>query len=219
MKFFSPAPVLVISHGLGADRTNFATLAQHLASHGFAVAALEHPGSNGQQLQNLMRGAAKEAADPSEFINRPMDVSYLLDELGRFNRSSLLLQGRLNLQQVGVLGHSFGGYTALALAGAELNFTQLQQACHPGNNITPGLANISLLLQCLALDLPMKKTYRLQGRRIRAVFAMSPISSSIFGQKGLRQIQVPVMLIAGSHDAIKPRPVRAALSFHLAYYS
>lgn len=199
----SSAPVIVISHGLGADRTDFAALAQHLASHGFAVAALDHPGSNSQQLSSLLRGAAREAVEPNEFVNRPLDVSYLLDELQRLNQSSPSLQGRFNLRQVGVLGHSFGGYTALALAGARLNFAQLQQECN-SDTINPSSANFSLLLQCQALDLPSQTKYRLQDRRIRAVFALNPISSSIFGQKGLRQIQVPVMLVAGSDDTVTP---------------
>jgi len=42
----SQAPLVVLSHGLGADQGSLAYLAQHLASYGFAVAALEHPGSN-----------------------------------------------------------------------------------------------------------------------------------------------------------------------------
>ena len=38
-------PLVVISHGLGSDRTSFAYFAEFLASYGFAVAVPEHPGS------------------------------------------------------------------------------------------------------------------------------------------------------------------------------
>ncbi|GAB1541467.1 alpha/beta hydrolase [Scytonema sp. NUACC21] len=208
----SPAPVLVISHGFGSDRKDFAYLAQHLVSHGFAVAAVEHPGSNNQQLQSLLKGAVKEAVEAKEFINRPQDISYLLDELQRLNQSSPSIQGRLNLQQVGVLGHSFGGYTALALAGAKLNFEQLKQECRV-DNFNLNAANVSLLLQCLALNLPDKAHYPLQDKRIRAVFAMNPVISGIFGQKGLSQVRVPVMLVAGSHDAVTPALVEQICPF------
>ncbi|KAB8332509.1 alpha/beta hydrolase [Scytonema tolypothrichoides VB-61278] len=208
----TPAPVLVISHGVGSDRTDFADLAQHLASHGFAVASLEHPGSNGQQLQSLFQGTAKEVVETEEFINRPKDVSYLLDELERLSQSHPRMQGRLNLQQVGMLGHSFGGYTALALAGAQLNFEQLEQECRVDNS-NLNAANVSLLLQCLALNLPDKTSYHLQDKRIQAVLAMKPFSSGIFGQKGLRQIQVPVMLIAGSNDVVTPAVVEQICPF------
>ncbi|MCY7393164.1 MAG: alpha/beta hydrolase, partial [Leptolyngbyaceae cyanobacterium CAN_BIN12] len=74
-------PVVVISHGLGSDRTSFAYLAQHLASHGFAVLVPEHPGSNRSQVESLLAGIASEVAEPTEFVNRPLDVTYLLNYL------------------------------------------------------------------------------------------------------------------------------------------
>jgi len=98
--------VIVISHGLGSDRTSFEYLATTLASYGFAV-AVEHPGSNAQQLRSLLAGRANEVTEPNEFINRPLDVKYLLDELERRDKSDPSFQ--LNLQQVGVIGQSLGG--------------------------------------------------------------------------------------------------------------
>ncbi|MEW5857221.1 MAG: alpha/beta hydrolase, partial [Cyanobacteriota bacterium] len=64
------APVIVISHGLGSDRSSYAYLARHLASHGFAVALPEHPGSNSEQLQALISGLTSDAAPPSEAVDR-----------------------------------------------------------------------------------------------------------------------------------------------------
>ena len=63
-------PAIVISHGLGSDRTTFKYLATHLASHGFAVFVPEHPGSNASQIQALLSGLASEITDPTEFIDR-----------------------------------------------------------------------------------------------------------------------------------------------------
>lgn len=93
-----------------------------MASYGFAVAVPKHPGSNSEQLRSLLVGRSDAITSPSEFINRPLDIKYLLDELERLDASNPNLQ--LNLQQVGVIGQSFGGYTALVLAGASLNFKQ-----------------------------------------------------------------------------------------------
>lgn len=186
-------PLIVISHGLGSDRMTFAYLAKHLASYGFAVAVLEHPGSNAQQLQALSKGLASEVTPPTEFIDRPLDVKFLLDELTRsFGKE-------LNVTQVGVLGQSFGGYTTLALAGAEINFEQLQQECASLNNSL----NLSLLLQCSALQLPPSQ-YQLADSRIKGAIAINPIGSSIFGQSQVSKISIPLMLVAGSHDTIAP---------------
>lgn len=192
-----PFPVIVISHGLGSDRTSFVYLAQQLASYGFAVAVPEHPGSNAEQLRSLFSGRANEVAEPNEFINRPLDVKYLLDQLQRLDTSNPSF--RLNLQQVGIVGQSLGGYTALALAGARLNFDRLQTECENRNDIW----NVSLLLQCRATGLPSTK-YNLQDRRVKAVIAINPIVSSIFGQTGLGQIRVPVMIVSSGSDTVAP---------------
>lgn len=193
-------PVLVISHGLGSDRTTFQYLAEHLASHGFAVAVPEHPGSNAKQLQALIAGTASEVASPTEFIDRPLDIKFLLDDLTR-RAGSDARYAQLNLQSVGVLGQSFGGYTVLALAGAPINFAQLQKDCNA--QALDNTLNISLLLQCRAGALPAIR-YNLSDSRVKAIIAINPIASSIFGEAGIRDIRIPTMIIAGNADTIAP---------------
>ncbi len=193
------APVIVFSHGLASDRQHFATLAKHLASHGFVAVTVEHPGSNLQKFKNLLAGSSKEMFDVSEFIvrvasplaNRPQDVSYVLDDLAR------RLPAIVNVQQVGVVGHSFGGYTALALAGATIDFDYLTKECSQGLDAT----NVSLLLQCEALKLP-RQFYNFRDDRIKFALAINPIEGSIFGPKGMAQIKTPVAIAASSEDVV-----------------
>ncbi len=195
----TPRPIIVISHGLGSDRTSFAYLAEHLASYGFVVAVPEHPGSNSQQIQALLAGIADRVTNPRELIDRPLDIKFLLDELTRLSKSDSIFRGRLNLEQVGVVGQSFGGYTALALAGAKINFEQLKADCPALENTL----NVSLLLQCLAVNLPNAQ-YNLSDPRIKAAIAIDPVVSSIFGQASLSQIKIPVMIVSGSSDTVAP---------------
>ncbi len=190
------APVVVISHGMAEDRTTFAYLAQHLASYGFAVAVLEHPGTSSQRFQQFFAGLAGPP-EPRESVDQPLDVKYVLDELQRRSQSDLVLN-RLNLQQVGIIGHSHGGYAALTLAGATINFDLLHRNCDRDNFL-----NMSLLVQCKTVGLP-PANYPLRDERVKAVIAVNPLSSSILGQRGLSQIQVPVMLVAGSQDVVTP---------------
>jgi predicted dienelactone hydrolase len=192
------APVVVISHGLGSDRTSYAYLAKQLASYGFAVAVPEHPGSNAQQLQALIAGTASQVTAPAEFVDRPLDVKYLLDQLAAWNRSDANLQGRFNLEQVGIVGQSFGGYTALALAGAKIDFQQLAADCSRENAL-----NLSLLLQCRALELPQPLP-ELYDSRVKGIVAINPIGSSLLGATDFAQIQIPVMVVSGSSDTIAP---------------
>jgi predicted dienelactone hydrolase len=190
-------PVLVMSHGLGADPSYYAARAQHFASHGYVVAVPEHPGSGTTQAQKFLAGDSKDYFLVSEFIDRPKDISYVLDELGRQNTSAFA--GKLNLSAVGVLGHSFGGYTALALAGATIDFANLAKDCQQQY----AFLNLSLLLQCQALQLP-SQTYDFRDARVKAVIATNPVSSAVFGPKGLANINIPILIFGGGYDPATP---------------
>ncbi|MHC5731485.1 MAG: alpha/beta hydrolase family protein, partial [Nostoc sp.] len=119
--------------------------------------------------RSLLNGHAIEIAEPSEFKDRPLDITYILDQLQKANQSDSRFKKRLNLQQVGVFGQSLGGYTALALAGAKINFEQLKQDCQPA--ALQNTWNMSLLLQCRALELSISKSekdYNLRDERVKA---------------------------------------------------
>lgn len=194
-----PMPIIVVSHGLGNDRTTFIYLAEHLASHGFVVAVPEHPDSSDEQLLALLEGRTNEVIPPDEFINRPLDIQHLLDELERQAYIHPRLQGKLNLQQIGVIGQSFGGYTSLALSGARLNLSTLSSYCPPATDFF----NVSLLLQCQALEISQSEQ-SLADSRIKAAIAVNPVGSALFGQENFSQIDIPLMVVAGSADTVAP---------------
>ncbi|MEO1790933.1 MAG: alpha/beta hydrolase [Cyanobacteria bacterium J06629_19] len=198
-----PAGIVVISHGLAGDRKGFDTVAEHLASHGYAIAALEHPGSNTARLYEVFRGVADEVADPTEFSDRPRDVSYLLDELTRLNAPGGTLAGQLDPERIGIIGHSFGGYTALALSGAQLDYDTLRTNCSSTDFIYSG-ANPSIGLQCTALLAPHQFSADLEDDRIQAVIALNPVTSSLFGPQGFAQIDIPSLIVSGSVDPLAP---------------
>ncbi|MBW4462095.1 MAG: alpha/beta hydrolase [Nodosilinea sp. WJT8-NPBG4] len=191
------APVMVFSHGLTSSPEARHQWASHLASHGIVVVLPQHPGSDRQQVADFQAGLSSDVFEVQEFIDRPLDITFVLNELERLNPTEF--GGRLNLDQVGVGGHSLGGYTALAVAGAELNFNHLQEVCD-SNFI---YLNMSLLLQCQALELP-RETYRFRDPRVNSVLLVNPVNSSVFGPEGLAAVKVPVMVIAGSHDPATP---------------
>jgi predicted dienelactone hydrolase len=101
----------------------------------------------------------------------------------------------------GVIGHSYGGYTALTLAGGNFDITGIRRNCNPNKSL-----NLSVFLQCRANELLQSKVKipTLQDSRIKAVMAMNPLSSVVLGKQGLSKIQVPVMLMGGSQDIITP---------------
>ena len=64
-------------------------------------------------------------------------------------------------------------------------------------------SNLSLVLQCQAEALP-RGLPSLEDDRIKAVMALNPVASAVLGKKQIDNIDVPVMIVAGSHDAIAP---------------
>ncbi|MEM6591997.1 MAG: alpha/beta fold hydrolase [Cyanobacteria bacterium P01_C01_bin.73] len=209
-------PLVVLSHGFGADRRFLAYLAEHLASHGFTVVALEHPGSNVESLvgEPVIAGKAPTDAKPdskasqahspilpaTEFLDRPQDVSFVLDQLERLNRHSLSLRGKLNTESVSFMGHSLGGYTGLALAGAQLDLRQLQQFCQ---NLNPVKISPADWLQCAAVDLP-ETVSDLSDPRIQQVVAMNPLTGQLFGEAGLSDVTVPALILTSTKDGVTP---------------
>jgi predicted dienelactone hydrolase len=189
-------PVIVVSHGLGSDRGSFAYLAEHLASHGYVVVVPAHPGSDAAQMAALLQGKAEEVAAPLEFVDRPLDVKFILDRLSA--------DARLNYadwNNVGVVGQSFGGYTALALAGATLDFDRLQQECTAKKQLET--LNVSVLLQCRAAVLP-PKNYAIVDKRVKAIVTANAVTSVVFGPTGMAQVQVPTLMVAGKADTVAP---------------
>ncbi|MGJ3249728.1 MAG: alpha/beta hydrolase [Elainellaceae cyanobacterium] len=211
---WSRGPLVVISHGFGADRRFLSYLAQHLASQGLTVAALEHPGSNVAWLAGITLGESgsgrlSDILPATEFIDRPNDVSFLLDELDRLNRYSSILEGRLNTDKVTVIGHSLGGYTALALAGATLDIASLQQFCNERSLVELSPAD---WLQCTATDLsPNQPSFR--DSRVSRVIALNPVMGRIFGESGLSMMSTPAIILSATEDSITPAVSQQLLPF------
>lgn len=194
-------PLVVLSHGFGANRTFLAYLARHLASYGLTVAAIEHPGSNMAWLASPSPGMARDTLlSAAEFIERPGDVSFLLDQLAQLNQQPGALQGKFNTSQVSVMGHSLGGYTALALAGAELNVEGLRQFCQ--ERIPLGLSPADWL-QCTAIDLP-KPRVQLRDPRVVQAIALNPVVGRLFGSDGLKRVATPTLILTGTEDNLTP---------------
>ncbi len=199
-------PVIIVSHGLNSQPKDFADVGQHLASYGYIVALPQHPGSDNIQFQAMLNGDSGNVYELEEFINRPLDVTYLIDELEKLNATEF--EGRLNLDRVGVLGHSFGGYTAIALAGATFDWENVKNYCQ--RNVWE--PNLSMLLQCRTLDLP-RQDYNFRDERVKAIGVMNPLNSVVFGPEGLGEVEIPVIIVAGSNDPATPAVIEQIRSF------
>lgn len=196
----APAPLIVMSHGLANDRRSFVYVAEHLASHGFAVASIQHPDTDFTRLQSVLRGEA-ELPNAELFLDRPNDIFALLDELESMQGSEVWTSN-INTQSVGLFGHSLGGYTALAAGGARFDYEHLERSCQMQAEDEIPL-NISLVLQCQLLNLEDREQVAVD-ERIVAVVALNPVGGALFGPEGMAEIDQPIALVASSHDVITP---------------
>jgi len=128
VKIYYPAdakgrlPVIIFSHGLGGSREGYAYLGNYWASHGYVSVHPQHLGSDtgvwqGVPPEERMQALSKAAYDVTNAVNRPLDVSFVIDEVTKLNAGDSPLKDRLDLERIGMAGHSFGAYTTLAVAG------------------------------------------------------------------------------------------------------
>ena len=204
-------PLVVISHGFGADRRFLGYLAHHLASYGLTVVAVEHPASNVAWLTSSGVDSPHSSSilPASEFIDRPKDVSFVLDRLSQLNRFSEVLHDKFNTNQVTIIGHSLGGYTALALAGAPLSLKSLRQFCNDPNPVALSPADV---LQCSAADLP-DHTANLRDPRIVQTIILNPIIGRLFDEASLAKVTIPTLMLAATDDSITPAVSQQFLPF------
>ncbi len=195
----APAPVIIISHGFGDVKESFTFIAEHLASYGFVAILPEHVGSDLNYRQQFLNGRLNTLLSPMEFLNRPQEITFLIDQLERLVEASPAWAAQLNLERIGVMGDSLGGSTALSLAGAEINFARLAQTCSPDNFSL----NFALYLECRARFLP-PQNYQLRDDRIKAVYVSHPMGGFLFGPEGMGQIDIPLFMISGSADIVAP---------------
>lgn len=118
-----PFPVVFFSHGLGGSRDGYEYLARHWAGCGYVSVHIQHLGSDDSVWKDVpmaerSKSVQKAAANLSNATNRPADAQFALDQIERLNADDASpLKGRLDLKSIAIAGHSFGGYTTLALAG------------------------------------------------------------------------------------------------------
>ncbi len=100
-------PLIVFSHGMAGMRWQSTYLTVFLASHGYVVAAPDH---EGDRMEDALRGAHEPTTFSLE--HRPKDVIYVLNRLARLKEGDPL-HGLVDMERVGLAGHSFGALTSL----------------------------------------------------------------------------------------------------------
>lgn len=131
-------PLVVFSHGAGAYRASYSYWVECLASHGYVVAACDHPGSarftvvDGKVVTPRSPGARSTMAKMEK--DRPLDMRTVIDGVEKIAASTtdgggggtVDFAGIVDTDNVAVSGMSFGGYTTAAVL--ETNDSRIKAA-------------------------------------------------------------------------------------------
>lgn len=147
-----PFPLVVYSHGSGGFRWVATFFTEFLASKGFVVAAPDHTGNTA--IDGFTGGSVDS---PTNANNRPGDVTDTIDAVLAANANDAdPLAGRVDDTRIGLTGHSFGGFTALASVSGHTNAVGTTVA-DPRITAVVVMAPYTLLLsddELAAVDLP-----------------------------------------------------------------
>ncbi len=177
-------PLVLLSHGNGGGMFHHHDMAASLASHGFVVAAVEHPGDNSKD----------ESGQGSDrvFIGRQQQLTALLDYLlGRSAFAPAIDPGK-----IGVMGFSAGATTALQMLGAKPNFDLLKPYCDrvPKNVLCAVQGRVQLSTPALIAQ---------PDKRVRAAFVMNPVGV-LFDKENWARVTAPVYVYAAAADSVLP---------------
>ncbi|MGB7665677.1 MAG: dienelactone hydrolase family protein, partial [Candidatus Acidiferrales bacterium] len=138
-------PLILFSHHSAGHRRAATFLTTHLASHGYLVAALDHSEVIAPELARKAGETPGQTAARMQAViaGRVPDIRFLLDYL--LALPSSLPEAAIDPSRVGIVGHSFGGWTALATPEADRRVRAIV-ALAPGgaSNPRPGILPVTL---------------------------------------------------------------------------
>ena len=125
-------PVIIFSHGIGGLKTQNTTQMEEMASHGYVVFSCDHAYDAGVSIFPGERIILGKTAIPDDLTKeekwnmrraqldyRAADIQFMLDEMAQGNFLSVALKNSLDLEHIGVFGHSFGGGASVVVAATD----------------------------------------------------------------------------------------------------
>jgi predicted dienelactone hydrolase len=174
-----PLPVVVFSHGNTGIRWQSLFLTETLAAHGYLVVAPDHVNNTLYDIDDELR--------PEVAVQRPQAVMDAFEALADDEVLGACVDPEAGYA---VMGHSFGGYTTLAITGAQVDTEGLAEACAVDGD--PFLCGLEELVGPGFADL--------SDARAWAGVPITPVGAITFGPEGLSHVQVPTLLIGAERD-------------------
>ncbi len=205
-----PYPLVIFSHGYAISPIVFSTLVEHYASRGYIVLGPEHNETFDPSLDGFWKA----------LIDRPADIRRTIDYAEQLDRPGAALAGMIDMSRIAVVGHSYGGYTALAAGGARFDFAAYKTRCAaltPDDPLNffcgPVVPKESDMAARAGLpSVPSGLWPSLGDPRVKAVISMAG-DAYLFDQRGLAELKVPMMAMGGTIDDGTPYTWGAKLTY------
>lgn len=167
-----PRALILFSHHSGGTRNSAEYLCEHLASHGYAVAALDHSDVRLPRPSDALNEEQRAERLNAWIEARVPDIRFLLQSIGEPRR------------RVGIVGHSFGGWTALATPDSEPRVEAVVAlapagATHPRPGIIPAQLAFAWKRDVPALVIAAEKDVSIPLDCVRDVYSRIPSSKRL----------------------------------------
>lgn len=172
-------PLVVLSHGYGGSWRNLSWLASALVERGNVVAAPDHPGTTTFN---------KDADQAAKLWERPHDLSRVIDAVSSDTEITV------DPQRIAAIGHSLGGWTVAALAGARFGTTRFEEDCRAKKSPRACALSSELGLADPRLE------QNLADPRIKAFVSLDLGLARGFSPQSLADIRIPALVIAAGTD-------------------
>ncbi len=179
-------PLVLLSHGHGGTRFDLAWLAETLVDQGYLVASVEHPKMNYYESPTI---------EALQVWNRPQDLTAVLDHLA----DDAAWSSRIDWARIGAAGHSVGGYTVLAAAGARYNFHNARRGC--ARHVDDPTCQAVKGFDFSQIDYTHSRD-DYSDPRIRAVIAFAPAVGEAADPPSARSVAIPVMVVGSVRDKL-----------------
>jgi predicted dienelactone hydrolase len=194
-------PLVVFSHGFAMSPILYSALVEHYASQGYIVLSPEHREAFDESLDGFWKA----------LVDRPVDISRTIDYAQQLTKPGEALAGMIDMNSIAVVGHSYGGYTALAAGGARFDFAAYKTRCAAVKAddpldffCAPVLPKEADMATRAGLpSVPSGLWPSLGDARVKAVISMAG-DAYPFDQRGLAELKVPVMALGGTIDESTP---------------
>lgn len=180
-------PLYILAHGTSGNWKNTTWLAKELSENAIVVSANFPDYTTGQ-------------ASPESVLkpwNQAKDISFLIDAIiaGPYGQY-------IDQNKIAVIGHSLGGYTAMALSGAIIDLKKYHAFCKI--NTDKSCHYFKAALEKLTAPNIEEAKQSVYDKRVKAAIAIAPGFAESMTQNSLKNSKTPMLIISAENDLNVP---------------